>query len=227
MIYVVGKSTDRFQQLDQIRKRFLVDEELKEYNLNSKNDMYCECVALYHMWKNCDDYIVGIEHYRRNFLDIFTNKLLGKNAIEKYFLKYDVILTYKNRDPNRENLRADLSSHIGNQGVEAMLAAIQKLYGEQDLNFFSDYLSRREKNPFNLFITRNPIMKSYASWYFRIIDNLTISMPKRSYGYISEFLLGGFVEHKGFKVKEIPFIMSLGDRSRIGSLDQAFADNYK
>ena len=43
-------------------------------NISYKNPNYCELTALYYMWKNLDDDIIGLTHYRRYFCDKMTWK---------------------------------------------------------------------------------------------------------------------------------------------------------
>lgn len=226
-IYVVGSSKNKFLQLDEIRQTFLVDKELHDDNINSQNNMFCETVALYYMWKHENSDIVGLEHYRRNFFNIFTNKLLSKNAIEKYLSKYDVIMSYKNRDPLRKDLKDDIISHITEDGYNNVMCVLKSICSENEYKYYEFYFSRTDKHGYNLFITKNNIMKEYAEFFFKVIDNLTVKMPLRSYGYISEFLLNGWMEYHNYKIKPLPYLLTVNGRCQIGDLGWSYADNYE
>ena len=76
-IYVVGSNKNIFLPLDDIREKFIINETHKGDNIDDLNPWYCELTGLYYLWKNCDDDIVGLEHYRRYFVNN-QNKLLSK-----------------------------------------------------------------------------------------------------------------------------------------------------
>ena len=137
-IYTVGKSTDPMV-VSNIREPFFVDKPKELDNINSQNDMFCECVAMYYLWKHSNENIVGIEHYRRNFFDIFTNDLLNENAIQIYLKKYDVIMTYPNKDYIKKNLKEDLSQHITEIGFNILIESIRDLYGNDSYEWYKSY----------------------------------------------------------------------------------------
>ena len=89
-IYVVGSSKNKFLPLDNIREKFLIDEKHEGDNIDNLNPWYCELTGLYYMWKHCDDDIVGLEHYRRYFVNEKGN-LLSENEISESLKQYDVI----------------------------------------------------------------------------------------------------------------------------------------
>lgn len=89
-IYVVGNSKNKFLPLDNIREKFLIDQKHEGDNIDFLNPWYCELTGLYYLWKHCDDDIVGLEHYRRYFVNN-KNKLLSENEIKNILKDYDVI----------------------------------------------------------------------------------------------------------------------------------------
>lgn len=98
-IYVVGSSKNRFLPLDNIREKFLIDQKHDGDNIDFLNPWYCELTGLYYLWKHCDDDIVGLEHYRRYFVNE-NDQLLSENEI-RYILKdYDVICPIHYNKPN-------------------------------------------------------------------------------------------------------------------------------
>lgn len=227
-IYTVGKSTD-YTVKSNIREPFFVDKDRELDNINSQNNMYCECVAMYYLWKHCTDDIVGLEHYRRNFYDIFTNNLLEEESIKLYLEKYDVIMPFYNKDVVKQDLYTDLEQHITPLGVTTLLETIKELYGKGEFSYYSQYLQRTSKCGFNLFITRKEVFDKYAAWYFALIDAIKkkIQLPNRSYGYISEFLLYGFFMKMNLKIKNLPFLFNYFGRLKINDGIMNLKENYK
>jgi len=224
-IIVVGSTKNDFI-ITPGREQYLVEQQHTE--LDVKNSMYCELTGMYYLWKNTTDDIVGLEHYRRTFFDIYKNMPLDENAVKKYLSKYDVIMTFKNRDLNRKNLYDDLASHITANGVEKTLSIIKDLYGNDEEQFYRNYLNRVEKHGFNLFITTRDKFEKYAEWIFSILFDLDkiSKLPLRSYGYVSEFLMNAFFEKQNYSIKALPILYREFGRQRLGTIDMAFADNY-
>lgn len=68
-IYVVGSSKNKFLPLDNIREKFLIDQPHEGDNIDFLNPWYCELTGLYWLWRNSTEDIVGLEHYRRYFVN--------------------------------------------------------------------------------------------------------------------------------------------------------------
>lgn len=89
-IYVVGSSENKFLPLDNIREKFLIDEKHEGDNIDFLNPWYCELTGLYYLWKHVDDDIVGLEHYRRYFVQ--NNHIITKEEIETILKDHDIIM---------------------------------------------------------------------------------------------------------------------------------------
>ena len=89
-IYVVGSSKNKFLPLDNIREKFLIDQKHEGDNIDFLNPWYCELTGLYYLWKHCDDDIVGLEHYRRYFVNN-KNKIISEQEIRNILQNKDVI----------------------------------------------------------------------------------------------------------------------------------------
>ena len=89
-IYVVGNSKNKFLPLNNIREKFLIDQPHEGDNIDSLNPWYCELTGLYYLWKNVNDDIVGLEHYRRYFVNK-KNQILSEAEIKSMLEQKDII----------------------------------------------------------------------------------------------------------------------------------------
>ncbi len=170
-------------------------------NISVKNRQFCELTALYWIWKNAKEDIVGLEHYRRHFLlqDNWEKK------IEEHDI--DVILptpllvmpslveNYKNR-------------HIA-QDWDCMMEYMKKMYPddyENAMKFFETKLY----SPCNMFIMKKKVLNELCNWMFPLIfmcvecigereDNYQNRYP----GFLAERLMTFFFEKNKDKYKII------------------------
>lgn len=88
--------------MDNIREKFLIDQPHEGDNIDFLNPWYCELTGLYYLWKHVDDDIVGLEHYRRYFVNDKGN-LLSECEIRTALTDCDVLCIkedYSRRSPN-------------------------------------------------------------------------------------------------------------------------------
>ena len=57
-------------------------------NISRKNECYCELTGLYWLWKNCDDDIIGLVHYRRFFYKRW--KKINEKSLGRYPAHSDI-----------------------------------------------------------------------------------------------------------------------------------------
>ena len=89
-IYVVGSSKNRFLPLNNIREKFIIDAEHEGENIDNLNPWFCELTGLYWFWKNSKEDIVGLEHYRRYFVNR-RNQLLSEDEIRNILETNNII----------------------------------------------------------------------------------------------------------------------------------------
>ena len=156
-------------------------------NISTKNRQYCELTALYWIWKNSREDVVGLSHYRRHFIlpDNWQDIMYTNNI--------DVILpvptlvcpsigeNYKERhDPS---------------DWEYLMWYLGKNYPD-DYNVVVQVFSGNLYSPCNMFIMRREILDDLCSWMFPIIDAVAEhggvkedTYMNRYPGFISERLM--------------------------------------
>lgn len=198
-IYVVGSSKNKFLPLDNIRQKFLVDEKHDGDNIDALNSRYCELTGLYYLWKHVDDDIVGLEHYRRYFVNN-KGKLLSENEIKEILKDYDVI-AYKYKGDNAIN--AMCGSGKG-RSLALALAILNVTYDPEMATFFRKKFSGGYTFEGNMFICRKEIINEYCSWIFpllKIFDKHDKERIPRIDGYITEYFFGPYLEWRRYKIK--------------------------
>lgn len=211
-IYVVGSSRDKFLPLDNIREKFLIDQKHEGDNIDFLNPWYCELTGLYYLWKHCDDDIVGLEHYRRYFVND-KNQLLSENEIRDILKNYDVIAHTSKQNNSRWTMYEELGicckSGDLNKIYKHFLCAIKYLHPDL-LTKIDEMMKRKWHWQLNMCICKKEILDEYCKFAFEI-SNTFLSVydinnyPLRSAGYIYEILIWGlFLETHNYKLIETP-----------------------
>jgi len=197
-IYVVGSSKNKFLPLDNIREKFLIDQPHEGDNIDFLNPWYCELTGLYYLWKHVDDDIVGLEHYRRYFVNS-KNKLLSESEIKKLLETNDVI-AYKRNNSNA--IKAMYDTGKGKE-LAIALAIVHSLYGMEIANFIKNKFYSNYVFENNMFFCKKEILNKYCEFIFNVLHEFDIhhkfKIPRID-GYISEYMLGPWLEYNKYKI---------------------------
>lgn len=184
-------------------------------NISRKNYCYCELTAMYWLWKNCDDDIKGLCHYRRFFsrnqylttseMDFCQLKNLRKYVLEekeikKMLDKCDAIVVRPYR-PYPLTEMEDLNIWCFSEDIEKLRSTISGMCPEY-LNSFDKIMKKTNLSHYNMFIARKELFDGYSEWLFNVLENVekTIDISnydmqhKRIYGYLAEALLNVYIE---------------------------------
>lgn len=179
-------------------------------NISSKNKNYCELTALYWLWKNSNDDIVGLEHYRRMFLNDNINEigLLSEEEILSIMSKYDIIVPSLFNNNTRTVYQHYVEDHKKND-LDLIENIINSNYPEYS-DSFSEVMNSKCEYGFNMMITRKDILSEYSKWLFDILFNLEDKIniveydeyQQRVYGFLAERLFNVWIKHKKYAIKE-------------------------
>ena len=198
-IYVVGSSKNKFLPLDNIREKFLIDQKHEGDNIDFLNPWYCELTGLYYLWKHVDDEIVGLEHYRRYFVNN-KGKLLSENEIRNVLKDYDIICFMSKTTKTRLIENIQHIANIPNKKNFDLTPTFKKImftacYIEKcELKDALSILNQHSHYRCNMFICKKEILNEYCSWLqdimteVRNIFNIK-DFELRSIGYVVEILL--------------------------------------
>lgn len=170
------------------KKNVLIDSNGE--NISSKNPYYCELTALYWIWKNSTANIVGLEHYRRYFINSFFNKPLSNNEIIDILYNYDIILTpiyYSSRNKDYSPYTWWIQfGHV--KELDKILYIIKTIYPKYYQTAIN-YLDNNKLYCCNMFITKKSICNEWCKFIFDIlsiyekIEGFT-NKNYRMYGYL-------------------------------------------
>lgn len=238
MVYVVSHKSFHIPEDDPIYCPIYVGKQMKNYaeqngfiwdgqgreNIAQKNSSYCELTALYWIWKNTKDEIVGLNHYRRYFLSSEGNIING-NEIKQILLQNDVILS--------RPLVLDCTVeqfYYKTAGYQKDLQKVKEIIGNlypQDTHVAELFFKGHEMSYANMFVMRRKDFDKYCNWLFSILFKLEEDMDMdgykpaetRVYGYLGELLLNVYVIKNQMKIKHLDLFntapISLKNRLKI------------
>lgn len=179
-------------------------------NISIKNPYYCELTGLYWIWKNLIDEYIGIVHYRRFFTEsFFESHFIEETKIKKILQKYDVILPIKTKLRNT-TVRNQFLDNTGTKYDLDILESVLKNKYPDYLDTYKQIFNGNTSYYRNMFITSKNIYDAYCEWLFEILGEVELRLDtskyndyhKRIYGFLSERLLGVYMQHNHYKIYE-------------------------
>ncbi len=178
-------------------------------NISVRNRQYCELTALYWIWKNAIEHIVGLSHYRRHFiLPENWQKIMHTNDI-------DIILpvptfVYPNIEANYKE-RHDPSDW------EYMMWYLKKNCPD-DYNMAIEVFSGNLYLPCNMFIMKKEILDDLCKWLFPILDAVVEHGGIKEDTYMNRY--PGFLSERLITL----YFWKNGNKFRIAYADKNFID---
>lgn len=212
-MYVVTTHLDTFQKgdiqaggyipiqagcaLTDLRKGVLCDN--KDQNISEKNRNYCECTALYWIWKNTknQDY-VGLSHYRRLLM-------LNDSSME-YIKKNDVQIVVGLPHFTISTIKDFFLDRISTYDWDLMKQFVTEADDEYE-GIFESYAKGHFYIPCNLCLMQREWFDKYCEFAFTIAEKIEkiydmkhVCRQDRFMGYIFENLLSLFVMRYGKEI---------------------------
>lgn len=206
-LLLVGSSNNK----DNIYKEYLKDN--CGDNISNKNENYCELTGLYWIWKNINEDVVGLVHYRRFFYrywkKLTKNRIITENEISNDLKKYDIILPFKSYFT--ESIESQYYYNHYKKDLDSVEKIINDFYPEY-VDAYKKVMSQNTCYAFNMFIAKKDLIDDYCNWLFDILSKLENKIDisdyddyqKRIYGFIAERLFNVWIEKKKLKVKTYP-----------------------
>lgn len=186
-------------------------------NISDKNLSYNELTGLYWIWKNSDEDIIGLCHYRRYFvtplgklLNLLFNKktmFLSEKRIEKYLLHHDLIVHNKTIFLNGNKAQFHKTQKYPND-VDLLGEIISSNYSEY-LPSYYNVMKKKSCHLLNMVIMKKELLDSYCTWLFSILSDVENSLISngetdfdRRLGMLGERMLDIWLDKNKLKIKE-------------------------
>ena len=213
MIYVVKHKPDDSKYLKGYRELKVGDifDRPDTDNINHINLQINELTGLYWIWKNTDDEIVGLCHYRRFFLD--DGKIMTWEKAKKLVEKNELVI--QNWYSFGKSLKDNLLDHFPNH--QDTFLKYYDIFTSREPGL-KEYLDTEVFNPQHLFVGRREFVEKYSEWLFPLIIPIAEQFkaedaPKcpemiyqRMISYISERLLTYYIQKTHQDYIECPVI---------------------
>lgn len=202
-------------------------------SISERNPYWCELTALYWMWKNEGDEVVGLTHYRRlfNLKDDRTRAWIGKDAdvsrfgltqsrVDELLADADIILPKKmTLVDGSETAVCTVYEHYKKyhhiEDLELTIRIVLEKHPEAEEVLKHVIDTETQGYWTNLFITSRPLFESYAAWLFDILFEVEHHLQpqlasrdnyqKRVYGFLSERLFNVWLAlHPEIRICEMP-----------------------
>ena len=192
-------------------------------NISALNLYLNEVTALYWIWKNTSQAIVGLNHYRR-FFSTDGKNILSIDEAKKILRDFDIIVAENNlsRVPSsclQKILSGDDLETFVVKIFEKHIARKQPDY----LNAFDIAANSYTSFQYEIFITRKKIFDAYCEWLFSFLLDVTaevfartnirqIDNPRkyRIISFVTERLLTVWLWKNNLKIKKLPVMFRAG-----------------
>lgn len=186
-------------------------------NISDQNDSYCELTGLYWLWRNCEDEIRGLCHYRRLYSGDrkvrllpshmrsarqIPEELLTQAQAEELLRTHDLILLMP-YDPGDVTAREDLGRYVSAHDIDVLDQIIREKWPDWQTSY-EMVMASRNLSYCNMLIAGREVYDDYCQFLFTILGQYAERIDltgytvqqRRIYGYIAEVLLNVYVRQR-------------------------------
>ena len=176
-------------------------------NIAEKNKTFCELTALYWLWKNADDEMIGFEHYRRFFCEenLFRYRPSTVKELNKALKNHDAVL------PRICTSKVSMYEYYADNHIQSDMDICGEIIKEKYPEYYADYekvLAQKYGCMGNMFVMRKELMDRYCEWIFTILFEAEKRIDysdrdayqQRVFGFLSERLFNVWIEHEHLKI---------------------------
>ena len=179
-----------------------------------KNPHFCELTALYWIWKNVSEDVVGIAHYRRYMTrGPLSRRIIGEDDVRRLLRSADILVPRPLCMRNETVLGQFREKHDPKD-----LIFCREVIRERFPEYVPDFdrmLNKHYFYQYNMIVAGKRLYDEYMSWLFPILFGLEMRIStdgydaynQRLFGFLSERLLDVWLSHeKGLRRREMSYI---------------------
>ncbi len=193
--------------------------ELTGDNLSKYNEIINECSALYWIWKNDENPVVGLNHYRRYFESLENPGLpIQMWEIDLILKNFDMVVA-KHVWFEIKSVKDQLKTEICEEAYETSYKVLLDIFSNEyssDEEVFKNVMSGSMFFPCEMFVMKRELLNKYCEWLFPIvfimIDKIDIkdewdSYSRRVIGFWIERLFTVWILKNNNKAFELPVLV--------------------
>ncbi len=188
-------------------------------NIADINGKINELTALYWMWKNTTDNIIGLNHYRRCFKSVANDEYAALNRVEIVGLlnRYDFIIAEGVGATDKPEI-IDIRNSVESEAFDMAWKVLKdyfKTRSKEEYQAMEYVFNNQIIYPCNMFITKKKNMDKFCEWLFPIsfymVENVKINekwddYSKRIIGFLMERMLTVWLALNDYSICELPII---------------------
>ena len=194
-------------------------------NIAYLNSCFCELTAAYWIWKNSQEKVVGLVHYRRyfgssnNITKINNKSILSESEISEYMRDYDILV-----GKPRNYYVTSIKKHYITAHIESDYNLLEREIKENHNIYYDEFVNVMQGTKislYNMFVGNKAIMDDYFSFLFEVLFSLEQKIDyhsydtyqKRVFGFMAERLFNVWLLYNKnkYKVKYLPIINIEGE----------------
>lgn len=194
-------------------------------NISELNPYLNELTALYWLWKNAGQSIIGTSHYRRFFTlksktDFDAADILTTNQALELLKDYDMIIGNEAFSLNSQRGLLTFDAEFDSELAERAVDVIKKMLKRHQPDYvdsFEQIMSNQSLFGCNMMITRKYIFDAYCQWLFSFLlpaakefipqlESVTVRR-KRILGFIAERMFGVWLLKNRLRLRELPIMI--------------------
>jgi len=179
-------------------------------SISELNPSYCELTALYWIWKNSNEDVVGLVHYRRYFAGLsHTIKLKDKliAASDDFDCSKHELIVVRKRNYYVTNIKNHYCHAHSKEDLNTLQLIIEFMHPEY-IKAYHTVMNGKSISLYNMFVGKRGIITEYCEWLFPLLEEVNQridfseydSYQKRVLGFMAERLFNVWIEHNKDKI---------------------------